>query len=196
MMLLSDCHCQSTFIDTSHRSFVIQTVHTMRKKWLRGKFLLMTLMLLCACSPRFNWREFHSNEAPYSILMPGKPSSLSKDVQLGGLNLTMHMDAVEVSDLNFAVGSVKLNDPGQAWLVREAMKAGLINNIHGHITKDSHMPDAVIEISGKARDGTTLNMAVRLIIQGPRVYQILVLGPESRLQPEIVETFMTSFHAN
>ena len=169
----------------------------MKKLRFAGTFLLSALiLLLCACSPRFNWREFRGSEAPYHILMPGKPSNMSKDVELAGLHLQMHMDAVEVSGLNFAVGSVKLSDPGQAWLVREAMKAGLINNIHGHISKDSPTPDAVIEISGQAQGGNQLGMAVRLLIRGPWVYQVLMVGPESSLQPEIIETFMTSFHAN
>ena len=87
-------------------------------------------LLLCACSPRFDWREVTVvREQPYQVLMPAKPASMSRVVQLAGQQLSMHMLAAEAGQISFAVGSVQVADPGQAGLIAKAMREGMLANI-------------------------------------------------------------------
>lgn len=153
-------------------------------------------LLLNACSPQFDWREVRGNDAPFSILMPGKPASMSKPVVLAGLPLTMQMTAAEAGGISFAIGTLKLDDAGQAGKVSEAMKQGMLRNIQAAATTDSHIPGDVLQIHGRLGNGEPVLMAARFVIQGERIYQIIALGPEKKLNQDLIDTFMRSFRTN
>ena len=76
--------------------------------------LMATLVALSACTPRFDWRSVRGTDAPYTILLPAKPSTHTRSVNLGGIQASMTMTAAEVDDVTFAVGSAELPDAAQA----------------------------------------------------------------------------------
>lgn len=167
---------------------------------LTKKALLMSSMfVLMACSPKFDWREIRGTDAPYTVLMPGKPASASKDMQLQGVALHMNMTASEVAGINFAVGSAKLSNPGDAGIVIEAMKKGMINNIQGSLNTNTGQGGNAgndIEVRGQLKNGDAVIMAARFITKGPWVYQAVILGPEKAVTRDVIDTFMTSFKTN
>ncbi|MFZ6689317.1 hypothetical protein ACO0K0_16360 [Undibacterium sp. SXout11W] len=165
------------------------------KKIRMSALILLSALLLSACNPQFNWREIHSNDAPFSVLMPGKADSFSQDIQLAGVPVKMTMTATDVGGLNFAVGSVKLTDAGKTTEVLAAMQNGMIKNIQGSITKPVTATNTVMEVHGKAGSSDVV-MAARFLNHGNWVYQIIILGPENKMTPDTVETFMSSFVAN
>ncbi|MFZ6871896.1 hypothetical protein ACO0LF_07525 [Undibacterium sp. Di27W] len=158
--------------------------------------LLSSLVLCTACSPKFDWRDTRGSDAPYSILMPGKALSDSKDLQLEGIHLKMSMQATEVGGISFAVGSSKVEDAGQTSLVMEAMKKGMIRNVQGTPeTTRSTGPD-MLEVRGKLRNGQPIMMVGRFLVRGPWVYQIVMLGQEKDMKQDVIDTYMTSFKSN
>ncbi|MBC3862450.1 hypothetical protein H8K32_10100 [Undibacterium jejuense] len=165
------------------------------KKLRMSALILLSALLLSACNPQFNWREIHSNDAPFSVLMPGKADSFSQDIQLAGVTVKMTMTATDVGGLNFAVGSLKLADVSKTTEVLAAMQNGMIKNIQGRIIKPVSATNAVLEVQGKA-GGSDVVMAARFLNRGNWVYQVIVLGPQNKMTPEIIETFMSSFVAN
>lgn len=159
-------------------------------------FLTCAVLLCVACSPKFDWREVRGTEAAYSILMPGKPASFSKEMQLAGITLKMTMTATEAGGVNFAVGSAKLGDPGQAGVVIEAMKTGMIHNIQGQVTSTNTAGNDSIEVHGKLQNGTPVLMVGRFLIRGNWVYQVVAIGTEKALTREVIDTYMTSLKTN
>lgn len=151
------------------------------------------ILMLLACSPQFDWREVRGSNAPFRVLMPAKPASFSREVQLAGLKLNMQMTAADAAGVNFAVGSVRLDEPGKAGIVAEAMKDGMLKNVQGQITKTADSPDGVVEVQGKLPGGEAVTMAARFIIKGSRVYQVIVIGPARQLKQDIIDTYMSSF---
>lgn len=161
---------------------------------LTKKLLSTTaILMLLACSPQFDWREVRGNDAPFRVLMPAKPASFSRDMQLAGLTLNMQMTAADAAGVNFAVGSVRLDDLGKAGVVAEAMKDGMLKNIHGQVTQVASSPDGIVEMQGKLPDGEVVTMAARFIIRGPRVYQVIAIGPAKKLKQDVIDTYMSSF---
>ena len=152
--------------------------------------------LLSACSPPFNWREYHGDNAPYTVLMPDKPASLSRQVELAGLKLTMTMNAAEVKGISFAVGSLRVSDPGQAGIVMQAMRAGLLANIRSQPAQVRTLADGSLSAAGSSIDGKPLKMHARFVSHGNWVYQVVVTGPEAALNQELSDNFLGSFHAN
>jgi hypothetical protein len=169
--------------------------------------VVLLTVLIAACSPKFNWREVHSKDAPYTVLMPAKPSEMSRDIQLGQQTVTMYMNTAQIDGVNFAVGAAKMRDATQAQLTIAIIKSALVQKLAGHIT---HEKSTVGNIDGKvvfndefgASSGTP-NMAVsptrmlgRLVARDEWVFQVLVVGPEKDINKESVETFLNSFKPN
>jgi len=164
------------------------------KKILLSALLIGSTIVLSGCNPQFNWRDVNSNDAPFRVLMPGKADSFSQDMQLAGIPVKMTMTATDVGGLNFAVGSVKLTDASKANEVLAAMQSGMIKNIQGNITKQVTPADTVMEVRGKA-GGSDVMMAARFLSHGDWVYQVIIIGPQNQMTPDIIETFMRSFVA-
>jgi hypothetical protein len=161
------------------------------------KFACIVLAFsICACSPKFNWREVRGVDAPYSILLPAKPASFSREMQLGGVTLQMHMTAADAGGVSFAVGCAKVEDASKIPAILAAMKTGMINNIHGTAATEGQQSDSDIVVSGTLENGQAVKLTGRFVARGAWVYQVIVLGPEKALTPEVVDTFMTSFKIN
>ena len=160
--------------------------------------------LITACSPKFDWREVHGGASPYTVLMPAKPSELSRDIQLGAQTVSMHMTAAQIDGVNFAVGAAKMADATSAQLTVTVIKNALLQKMAGHIT---HEKTSIATVSGKitfndefGATGSTANLATspprmlgRLVARDVWVYQVLVVGPEKDINKEAVETFLNSF---
>lgn len=162
---------------------------------------LVTLtILLTACSPKFDWREVRGTESPFTILLPAKPATFSRDMILNGVALKMQMTAADVDGVSFAVGSAKVADSSKIPGVLEAMRQGMLNNIHGVVEKDSHINSDLagkdMIALGKLTNGQPVKLVGRFLAHGAWVYQIVIIGKEKALTTEVVDTFMTSFKAN
>lgn len=157
-------------------------------------------LLLGACSPRYDWREVRGSDAPFTVLLPAKPSTLSRPISLGGTQVTMTMTATEVGAVAFAVGSAELADAAAADAALEAMKTTMVGNIGGtvrHETAGISGGGRSIELEAvgvpPARGGEPVLLAARFTARGQRVYQAIVLGPEQAVPREAIDTFLTSF---
>lgn len=155
---------------------------------------LLCLPLLCACDPKFNWREIHGKEAPFTVLLPAKPVTVSRPVQLGEQQVTMTMTAAEVDHVSFAVGSMEMADPAQAHAAVKLMQTALVNNING---KSKTLPvtgDAIdIEATGTPTGGQPVLLVAHFAVSGKRAYQVIVEGPEKEVVREEAATFIASF---
>lgn len=152
-------------------------------------------LALAACSPQFNWREVHGDGAPFTVLLPAKPSTYAQPVDLDGLRVTMSMTAAEVDGLMFAVGSAELPDASQVPHALGAMKTAMMRNIGAGQAREkpvAGMPAVDIDADGN-RGGRPLRLVGRFAASGQRVYQAVVIGPAARMTPEVVDTFLASF---
>lgn len=158
---------------------------------------LCGLMLLGACTPKLDWREVAGTAAPYTVLLPSKPSTYARSVNLGGIHAEMSMTAAEVDEVSYAVGSAELADATQAQAALAVMKDTLVANIGGVVRHEKSVVgngSTQIELeAGPKPGGRPIALHARFIAAGRRVYQVIVIGPEKSVRPEAVETFLTSF---
>ena len=154
-------------------------------------------LVLSACDPHYNWRDYRSKDAPYSVLLPGKPATHTRDVRLGELPVRMTMTAAEVDDVVFAVGSAELTDTAQAPAALLAMQTALARNIGATITSQATVADGAqttVSIEAKGmRNGEPTLLIGRFIARDRRVYQVVVMGAERHIAREQVATFLDSF---
>ncbi|MFC5551242.1 hypothetical protein [Massilia aerilata] len=155
-------------------------------------------LLLAACSPKYNWRDYASPDAPYKITFPAKPASFTRSVDLDGLQVSMTMTAAEVDGATFAVGSAEAPDEARARAALPAMMQALLRNIGAGGTQGKFQTDANGKATGDVdATGSSNGVPVRLVghfeARGKRFYQVIVLGKANALPPEQVEQFLTSF---
>lgn len=157
--------------------------------------------LLAACSPKFDWRDYRSPGAPYSVLFPGKPATQTRLITIGEDKVNMQMAAAEIDGVTFAVGSAELPDAQHAQSAIGAMKTAMVKNLNATITSEKEASAAAggresktIEIEAKgSRNGESMLLFGRFVAKDKRVYQAIVAGREKHVDKEAVDTFMTSF---
>ena len=161
-----------------------------------------------ACSPKFDWRDFRSTEAPYAVLFPAKPATHTRSINLGGETVKMQMAAAEVDGVTFAVGAAEMADAARAQAAIGAMKTAMVANIGGTITSEKQASAAAssggvqhqeqsIDVQAKgSRNGEALRLTGRFIARDKRVYQLVVIGRDKHMLDDEVDTFMRSFKLN
>ena len=167
---------------------------------LRFLTISAALIALAACSPQYDWREVRGSAAPFVVLLPAKPATLSRPVNLDGVQVTMAMTAAEVGGVTFAVGSAELPDAAAAQLALLAMKKAMLGNIKGTIQSEQTRGAAAdgatsgtdLEATGSI-GGQPARLFARFAAKDKRVYQAIVLGPDKAVSRDAADTFFTSF---
>ena len=167
---------------------------------------IVLIALLTACTPSHDWREVHGTAAPFSVLMPAKPSTLARKIDLAGTPLTMTMLAAEVDGVTYAVGSIDLPDAAQAKVAIEAMKTAMVKNIRGTVLHEkaadlgagsagAGQGSSMIELDalGTPPNGRPRLLLARFVAHHQHAYQVIVTGARKSVAREQADTFLTSF---
>lgn len=156
------------------------------------------VILLAACSPKFDWREVRSSGASYVVLLPAKPASHTRTIDLDGMQVSMTMTAADVDGVTFAVGSAVLTDAAQASKALNAMKTALVRNIGGTLKQEKSSAAGavpiVIDIEASGTDSRLL--LARFMAKENRIYQAVVAGKEKTVSRDAADTFFTSLKLN
>lgn len=170
--------------------------------------VLASAFILTACSPKFDWRDYRSVDAPYSSLFPGKPVTFTRPIDLNGVQVSMTMTASDVDGSTFAIGTALLPDAASAPAALAAMKIALTNNMVASINGDKPglLPTdtssvtsdkSVMQVEARGmQNGTPILLVGRLIAQGQRIYQIIVVAKEDQVSRENIDMFIASFKLN
>jgi hypothetical protein len=153
----------------------------------------LALAVLAGCSPKFNWRDYSSTDAPYRAMFPDKPSSHTRAIDVGGMKVDMTMTAVDIDGTTFAIGSAQAPDAAQAIAALPAMKTALINNIGASIKTEKSGANTIdIDATG-TRAGVPMRLVGHFEARDKRFYQVIVMGPADQLSKDNVDMFLTSF---
>lgn len=160
---------------------------------------LACALLLAACSPKYDWREVRGGGAPFTVNLPAKPASHTRQIDLDGMPVTMTMTAAEVDNVTFAVGAAELADAAQSAKAITAMKTALVRNIGGTIRQEkTGTSPAMIAVEatgppGRSTGGHARLLLARFYAKGKFIYQVVVVGEETAVSREAADTFFTSF---
>jgi len=158
---------------------------------------------LVACSPKHDWREVRGANAPFTVLLPAKPASLTQSINLDGQKVMMTMTAADVDGVTFAVGTATLPDAEKAVLGLASMKTALVKNIAGSIQQEKSSDDkmartASIDIEAEGppsprSQGQPVRLFARFVARDKQIYQVVMVGRANAVTTETVDTFFTSF---
>ena len=172
------------------------------------------LLLVVACSPRFDWREFRQPAEGYVVALPGKPQTVVREIAFdhpaGPVRAEMTMLSTGIGASLFAVGSVRLppfalESPAAVAATLAWFGDGLLRNVQAAaVTPAETAPPAglgartlraarAFSVEGKAGSGRPARLAVRLYVVDDRLYQLVALGAEGEIPAQALETFHDSF---
>ena len=166
---------------------------------------LCAASLLAACSPKYNWRDYSSQDAPYRVMFPDKPATHTRSINLDGMTVNMTMAAARVDGTMFAVGSGEAPDDAKAEAAVAAMKTAMVRNLGATIKSEKAGKASASTGSGSARSsaididaaGVQNGQPMRLIghfeSRNKRFYQVVVIGRQKEVSDEQVEMFLSSF---
>ncbi len=178
-----------------------------RTRWpVFGALAPVLAFALSACQPSYNWREIQEPDAGYRILLPAKPVSMTRPIDLDGLKVTMSMTGARVGETMFTVGAVAL--PAAQPDLREkatgAMRTAMVRNLQGHETRSTQVEVPVLDGAGRRIgsvtgshidvegrvDGKPSHMSATFVARGARAWQAVMIAPAS--DPEIAKLFHDS----
>jgi hypothetical protein len=185
----------------------------LQNKAIQTANFAFAVLLLSACSPRYDWREVRPAEGGWVASFPARVQSAVREIDLGGKRVSMAMHAARVDGVAFAIGIASLPE-GSGEIADQApasLKAAMLRNIQGTILREhvvtiqrsgkslAPVPGSEIEADGKS-GGEPVRLAARFAAyrsaRGGQVVQIIVLGPSAELSRsvghEAIETFMSS----
>ena len=178
----------------------------MRNSPLKTLFIcLLASAALAGCSPKYNWRDYSSQDAPFRVMFPDKPATHTRSIDLNGMKVNMTMTAAQIDGANFAVGSAEAPDAAAAEAALALMKTALVRNIGATITsekasKAATTKDSVteqgasidIEANG-LQNGVPMRLVGHFESRNKRFYQVIVMGKQKDITQEQVDMFMSSF---
>lgn len=177
--------------------FRVTTVSTVSSAVALPLLLPVLILLLSGCTPTHDWREIHGDSAPYTVLLPAKPTSQTRQINLSDMPMTMTMTSTEVDHVTYAVGSVAVADPATAKKTMLAMKVALVAHIDGAVVKEravDNSDDSQIDLEATGSPkGESRLVAARFVAHDKFAYQAIVTGPTKFVSRDNVDTFMTSF---
>jgi hypothetical protein len=126
----------------------------------RITFCQLTFLLsgLLACNPVYNWRETRIPEAHVKLMMPCKPDTGSRQMQLAGQSVLMQMTGCETDGTLFVLAHVEMPDAHTASESLEQWKRAMLRNMQA--------PDGTPETTSSVKNLGTRIQAVRLQARG------------------------------
>lgn len=153
---------------------------------------LTGICLLVACAPSLNWRAVPLGHL--STLLPCKPDTASRPVNLGGQTLTMEMAGCEADGALFAISRIQAANPAQAAVLMTSLRAASLAHIAQAVVHPvDNSGDALtsfdVQVDGLRADGTPLQARFKWLLAGREVYQIAAYA--ERLRTEHTEGLIT-----
>lgn len=158
--------------------------------------------LLAACSPALDWRDYRSPDAPFTALFPGKPSVLTREIDLNGQKVQLTMTASEAEGNTFAIGTAVVASATLAEAALPAMQQALLRNINGQVSNEaassasssspagSHQQSSMRIDAAGSRNGRPVQLIGRFVARDTRIVQIVIMGEPGKLSREDIDTFM------
>lgn len=162
---------------------------------MRALIAAIFLVTLTSCYPDLDWREIHSEEGRFSVLLPSKPQIENRPLATDRPDILMHQWSARARSTAFAIGFADLS--GSDISAHLKFREALVRNISGRVIGVTNVSTNGIAGDEAVAEGRVGDAAVKLRLRtfslNSRLYQLAVLGPTNDFRPDEVDTFFLSF---
>jgi hypothetical protein len=164
---------------------------------VRRLLALASALTLAGCAPALDWRETRPQGSTVRLMVPCRPASHMRQVQLGGAMVEMSMFSCAVGSTVYALTFADMKDPALVGPALDDLARAVQSHVEAPVVAASqalavpgmtpHTRAAQWRLSGRLPDGRTVQERSALFSHGTRVYQATMLG--ASLDAEAQETF-------
>lgn len=156
-------------------------------------------VLLLACSPALDWREVRPAGGGIVLLMPCKPDSHARQVNLGPDVVRLELHACTAAGTTWALAFADVADPARVGPALVELQASAARNLTATepqeltLKAEGATPNPAsrrVQLQGHMPDGRAVTEQVAVFAKGTRVYQAVALG--TALDAEAVDSFFGS----
>jgi len=156
---------------------------------------LVGLLALVGCSPELDWRELKSDAGRFAVLMPAKFQHEARILAANPGN-AMQLWSARAADSVFGVAYADY--PAGTAVPIERTAQDLVGNIFGRITssREARLGEGSSgrRLSAKGTVAGQPRVLHALLLQSDRrLYQLVVIAPEGRIDAAELEMFLDSF---
>lgn len=162
--------------------------------------MALSLFLLAACSPAFNWREVPNGDLAFIATFPDKPVSVTRELNLDSLTVNLTLQAAQVNGLYFAVGHIPLAGDlqGRSEQLSQMLAQALANNVgqSGATLEDVRWQGITarkFEAEGTLPKGEKALVKAYFFERSGHLIEVVLMGPRSAMDELAVKQWFTGF---
>ena len=171
-------------------------------QWLRPLGWIVVLwgaFAATGCAPALDWREVRVQGTAVTLMLPCKPQSSARSVQLAGQAVRMSMLACKAAELTWALGFADVAEPARLGAALRALREGTMANLQAQVVRSApavvrgatpHESSLFVQLRGRRPDGGPAEGRLAVFAHGTRVFQAVVLGES--VPEEAAEMFFLS----
>ena len=161
--------------------------------------LLMSLFLLGACSPEYDWRSVNTAEGNLTVLFPARPVDQTRQVELDGEKIPFTMQIATVSDEVYAIGYRVLpvdmvDDPAKTEQKGRTLMASVYRTMGETMPVPAPAFGEVFSFS-KGVNGKVFNVHVKILASNGLIVQAYVAS-DKQASAEQVQQFLDGVKIN
>lgn len=158
--------------------------------------LLCMIVILTACSPRFNWRELDVADGHVRAAFPDRVYTETRQVSLGGHTLAFSLSSAQVGAAVFAIGYAPwpeslAQDPAARRALAQALQRSLYANLNVPAPDDLAAFGDDIEVHGQSAQGPGWLLA-RVWADDSMLIEAVAAGSIESLPAERAREFLRS----
>lgn len=164
--------------------------------------LLGGALALGACAPALDWREIRPSGAALVAMLPCKPSTFERQVQLAGTKVALGLQACTAGSATWAIAWADVGDPAIVGAALRELQASARANLGAQPGRSLPLappgatpnPATAREaLTGRLPDGKSVEEQVAVFTRGTQVFQATVVAP--RIDTDAADTFFASLRA-
>jgi hypothetical protein len=154
--------------------------------------LAVTLAMLVACTPTFNWREVRAESMPLKAMLPCKPDKTTRTVTMAGREVELRVLGCDAGGATFAILSGDVADPLRSAAVLGRWKAATLSGLRGADTSEQpFLPSGAMALAQSVRvtatgvqaDGGKVQVQSAYFARGSQVVQAVVFATQLPVEP-------------
>jgi hypothetical protein len=155
-----------------------------------GGGLTALALVAAGCSPELDWRELRSEPGRFVAALPGRPIFEERELS-GEPGVVMHLWSARAGDAVYGIGYADRASTDRSLV--ERTRDTLAANIGGRLVEDKDVALGPARGREFTAEGADTALVARLLVVGPRLYQLAVIGKKGAIEASAVDTFFSSF---
>jgi hypothetical protein len=178
----------------------------MSPRVLLAVLLPLLCLLLAACHPKMDWREFNAQDGGFSVLFPQKPGQGEHALTTPAGKVNMKMYSLRLDETALGAGYADFPATVDAPTL-DLMRDALVRSLNGKVVSEKPITSAAqpgqaglagreVLIQGSAGPSdkpVAIEMRARLFARDKRYFQVVLAGRQGTFDANDADMFLGSF---